>query len=147
MRPHLEFAISVWNPFLKRDINILEKVQRRATRMPKLLKGVQYEERLNQLKMTTLKTRRLRGDLIQMYKIKKKIDEIMWHRNPTWSSARHTKRSQMRREIVTACQQRFNFFLNRIANEWNALPDEIVEAESVESFKCKVDAYLLRRPL
>ena len=97
--------------------------------------------------MTTLKTRRLRGDLIQLFKIKKKTDEIRWHRNPTWSSPHYGKRSQIRREIVTACQQRFNFFLNRIASEWNALPDEIVETELVESFKCKVDAYLLRRPL
>lgn len=111
--PHLEFAISGWNPFLKRDIDNLEKVQRRATRIPTSLRGVQYEERLDRLKLTTLKTRRLRGDLIQMFKIIKKTDVVMWHRNPTWTLPRYLRRSQIRREIVTSCQQRFNFFHNR----------------------------------
>ena len=47
IRPHLEFANSAWSPFLRRDITVLEKVQRRATRLPKRLKGVEYGERLD----------------------------------------------------------------------------------------------------
>ena len=140
--PHIEFAISAWNPFLKKDVVTLEKVQRRATRMPTSLKGLDYEERLNRMNLMSLELRRVRGDLIQMYKVTKCTDLITWHSTPVWSEPRGGRRSQLRREIVSACQPRHNFFLNRIAPVWNSLPDEIVDATSIESFKSKLDKFL-----
>jgi len=147
IRPHLEFAISAWNPSLRRDITLLEKAQRRVTRLPNPLRGIGYEARLERMHLTTLETRRLRGDLIQMFKATRGADIIHWHNKPVWSEPRESRRSQLRREIVLSCHQRRNFFINRIANEWNALPDVIVESESGDSFKKKLDEYLLRRPL
>ena len=99
--------------------------------------------------MTTLRTRPNpnRGDLIQMFKIVKEIEVVSWNNEPTWSTSRGRTRSQIRREIIAACQQRFNFFLNRVANVWNELPDEIVESDSTANFKCKLDEYISRRPL
>ena len=143
IRPHIEFAISAWSPFLKRDIDVIEKVQRRVTRVPKALHGVEYQERLERMGLTTLETRRTRGDLIQLFKIVRGADLINWYREPTWSVKRSTKRSQLRRELVASCQQRYNFFYNRIANIWNALPDEIVEAGSINKFKCMIDKHLI----
>ena len=80
IRPHLEFANSAWSPFLRRDITVLEKVQRRATRLPKRLKGVEYGERLERMGLTTLEMRRQRGDLIQIFKIFLGADIVTWHR-------------------------------------------------------------------
>ena len=51
------------------DIERIEKVQRRATRIPFRFDKLEYEERLKRLRLTTLKDRRLRGDLIEMYKV------------------------------------------------------------------------------
>ena len=64
VRPHLEFAIQAWCPYLKRDINSLEKVQRRVTKHIQGLSRLEYQERLNMLGWTTLEARRIRGDVI-----------------------------------------------------------------------------------
>ena len=57
VRPHLEFAISAWNPFLRRDICVLEKVQRRATRVPSSLRGHDYNDRMIRMNITSLELR------------------------------------------------------------------------------------------
>ena len=69
IRPHLEYAIQVWSPYIKRDIECLEKVQRRAIKLVSRLKNCSYEDRLVKLGLTTLEERRRRGDLIETYKI------------------------------------------------------------------------------
>jgi ribonuclease P/MRP protein subunit RPP40 len=58
--PHLVFGIQVWRPYLRKDIDLLEGVQRRATKIIFSLKFKSYKDRLKELKLTTLKTRRLR---------------------------------------------------------------------------------------
>ena len=67
--PHLEYAIPVWNPSLKKDIDNLENVQHRATRLVPNLKNKWYDDRLRALKLTTHDIRRKRGYLIEFYKI------------------------------------------------------------------------------
>ena len=76
VRPHLEYAVQAWRPHLRKDIELLEGVQRRATRMVVDIKGMGYEERLKLLGLTTLETRRIRGDLIEVYRIMKGFDDI-----------------------------------------------------------------------
>ena len=61
VRPHLEYAVQVWNPSLRRDINLLEKVQRQFTRMIPRLRELPYEERLRSLDLFSLERRRKRG--------------------------------------------------------------------------------------
>ena len=60
VRPHLEYCIQAWRPFLKTDIDLLEKIQRRATRMMADIWEFNYEDRLSYLGLTTLEPRRLK---------------------------------------------------------------------------------------
>ena len=76
VRPHLEYCVQAWRPHLQKDIDLIEGVQRRATKMISNLKNKSYEERLSILSLTTLETRRVRGDLIEVFKICKEFDNI-----------------------------------------------------------------------
>ena len=61
MRPHLGYCIQAWRPYRKKDIDTLERIQRRAKINPEL-RDLSYEDRLKECGLTTLETRRLRGD-------------------------------------------------------------------------------------
>jgi ribonuclease P/MRP protein subunit RPP40 len=102
IRPQLEFAVSAWNLYRRRDVACLEKVQRRVTRLPTSLRGVQYEERLARMGLTTLETICVRGDLIELFKIVRGEDDISWHNELMWSQPRESKRCKLRREIVSS---------------------------------------------
>ena len=67
--PHLEYCIQAWRPYRKKDIDTLDRIQRRATKIIPELRDLSYEERLKECGLTTLKTRRLRGDQIEVFKI------------------------------------------------------------------------------
>ena len=78
VRPHLEYASSVWSPMFKKDKILIENVQRRATRLVKCLKHLSYEDRLKTLGLPSLEYRRERSDMIHVYKImhgKGKVDK------------------------------------------------------------------------
>ena len=68
VRPHLEFANVIWAPKLKKDCNIIEGVLRRATRMVPGLKGLEYKKRLEKANIPSMRYRRERGDMVEVYK-------------------------------------------------------------------------------
>ena len=76
VRPHLEYCVQFWSPYLRKDILALEGAQRRFTRLISELRGLTYEERLSRLCLYSLEFRRMRGDRIETYKIMKGIDKI-----------------------------------------------------------------------
>ena len=69
VRPHLEYGATLWNPLHKRLIEIIENVQRRASKQVPGLSQLSYKERLKSLKLPTLQYRRYRGDMIELYKL------------------------------------------------------------------------------
>jgi len=70
---NLEYSVQAWRHHYQKYIDLMEGVQRRAT---KLISGYTYEDRLNVLKLPTLKTRRLRGDLIDVFKMFQGFDNL-----------------------------------------------------------------------
>jgi len=76
VRPHLEYSIQAWRPHYQKDIDLMEGVERRGTKLISGLMDYTYKDRLNILKLTTLETRRLRGDLIEVFKMFKGFDYL-----------------------------------------------------------------------
>ena len=127
----------------KGDIQKIERVQKRATRMVIELRSLDYVDRLDALGLTTLDGRRKRGDLIQIYKIINGIEkvELDWQTGGRGDYIRR-HRYQIEREICRNCPIRNNFLLNRNATTWNLLPPDIVEANTVNSFKARIDRHM-----
>ena len=75
-RPHLEYGIQPWRPYRKKDIGQSRKNKRRATKLISELRDLSYESRLLQCRLTTLETRRLRGDQIEVFQIVNGYEDV-----------------------------------------------------------------------
>lgn len=142
VRPHLEYSIQAWRPHLVKDKKVLEKVQRRATRMVKECKGMNYKERLNFLGLTTLETRRERADMLEVYKILHGLEGVQekdFFTRDLSNRRGHSFKLFIKRYRMDISKYSFG---NRVCNSWNKLPDDVVSAPSVNVFKNKLDRYL-----
>ena len=81
IRSKLEYCVQSWCPYLKKDIDKLERVQARATRLINDCKNLSYENRLKYTGLTTLSERRIRGDMIEVFKILKGFSKVNYN---TW---------------------------------------------------------------
>ena len=145
VRPHLEYCIQAWRPYRKKDIDTLERIQRRATKMIPELRDLSYEERLKECGLTTLETRRLRGDQIEVFKILNGYEII--DRNMFFSLKKDSRtRGHEVKLVKDQCRLdiRKHSFSQRTINEWNKLSTDCVTATSVNMFKNKVDTYIRR---
>ena len=141
---HLEYNNSVWAPYKRCDIEKLEKVQKRATKMLPSLRKMPYPERLKKLGLPTLIYRRSRGDVIETYKLLSgKYDSQVALKIPLYLSDDHHTRGNSRKLLVKRCHYNLRkyFFSNHIINIWNSLPDSIVMVDTVNQFKNRLDKY------
>ena len=139
VRPILEYGNVIWHPIYKRDIEKLENVQRRATKLVPYLKDLPYCERLKLLDLPSLTYRRSRGDMIETYK----YTHGLYSTVNSWLSFDHD--SVTRGHHLKLVKSRFhsnirkNSFSNRIVNSWNSLPSYVVEATTMNKFKNNID--------
>ena len=144
VRPHLEFASTVWNPHLKYNIDAVERVQRRATKMLGTLADLSYTQRLQKLKLETLEYRRRRADLLEAYRIMHGIHDIDQSCHCAVcpdkqmfppSLAENTRGHQMKVQIQHATGLRKHYFSTRVAHLWNSLSPKTIRSKSINIFK------------
>ena len=127
----------------KKDIDLLEGVQRRATKMILGYKHYCYEDRSALCQLSTLEGRRLRGDLIQAFKLLKGLDQINYNNffvlHVNTGRRGHTLKVPKPRSRLDIW---FHSLSHRVINCWNNLPVEIVECQTINNFKYKLSMFL-----
>ena len=134
----------MWAPYKKKYIDAIENVQRRATRMLPTLRDLSYPERLEKLKLPSLAYRRLRSDMIEVYKIISGIYDSDIPNILQLQSAYMARDGNRGHSLKLFHQQwrksiRGNFFTVRVARNWNSLPSFVVGAPSLNAFKNRLD--------
>ena len=139
VRPHLEHCIQA----RKKDLNTLEIIQRRATKIISELRDLTYEERLKECGLTTLETRRLREYQIEVSKILNGYENI--DRN-IFFLLKEDSRTSGHDVTLVKDQCRLDIrkysFSQRTNNQWNTLSTDCVTASNVNMFKNKVDIHI-----
>ncbi len=146
VRPHLEYGV-FWSPHHAKDIEKLEAIQRRATKMIPSLSNKSYEERLARLNLFSLEKRRLRGKL-KSFKILKGFTNVDVNKLLSTDDLSRTRRIRikLRGKEIELDFTKF-FFTNDVVREWNNLPPFVVQCITVNSFKNKLDHHLLQQGL
>ena len=141
VRPKLEYCIQSWNPSLIKDIELLEQVQHRATKLIPEIAHLSYHERLKYLNLTTLELRRHRGDLIETFKILKGLESIpvnsLFELNTSITRGNSLKLTKPRSRLNI----RHNNFSQQVINGWNRLPEHVVASTTVNGFKNAIDRH------
>ena len=142
VRPHIEYANSVWHPCKKKDIETIEKVQKRAIKLVISVRKSTYKDRLIVLNVHTLKYRRIRGDMIEVFKIiKQKYDSFaVPELLPSYYNATRGKIYKLLNHSFHS-NLRQCYFTARVVNIWNSLPDYVVAVDCVNTFKTRFDKY------
>ena len=136
---HMEYSVQMWSPLYRRDIDLLEHIQRRAT---KIIKGNEhhfYKDRLREQGLFSLEKRRLRGDLIVAIQYLKGSYKKEGYRiccDRTMESAFKLTEGRLRLDVMKKS------FTVRVVRHWNRLPRDVVDSPSLETIKVRLDQAL-----
>ncbi|PKU40144.1 hypothetical protein llap_9555 [Limosa lapponica baueri] len=143
VRPHLEYCVQLWHSQYKKDMDLLEQVQQRVTKMIRGMEHFCYGDRLRELESFSLEKRRLWGELIVAFQYLKgnyrRDGEGLFIReysDRTGGNGFKLEEGRFRLDI------RKKFFPVRVVRHWNRLPKEIVDGPSLELFKAGLDGAL-----
>ena len=136
VRPILEYGSVIWSPYTKQDKDVLETIQRRATKMITRLRDLSYPNRLKTLKLPSLTYRRIRVDILQLYRILKGIDNInpreLFELDTNELTRGHSLRIKKTRCLTS---KKLHSFPHRAINIWNKLDNNTVTCQTINSFK------------
>ena len=142
VRPHLDYAAPVWDPYLQRDIQLLEGVQKFACRMCSKAWKTGYEELLSTLQLSSLSNRRLFLKLCTIFRV---LHGLCYFPQNVFS-ARETRSHVCRPLMLTHPFARTNsYFYSFVPHsilQWNNLPEHVISSSSIHSFKESLMHYL-----
>ena len=138
VRHNLEYCCQVWAPKARhgnwKTILDIEAVQRTFTRVIDGMADCNYKQRLEKLNMTTLLERRMRGDMIETFKILNGFNNY---------GSQFFKQSDRTNNLVyrTSKLSNTDFFSERVLQYWNKLPEHVKDKNSVNGFKNGLDKF------
>lgn len=124
----------------KKHVQRLERVQRALTKYIPEFEGLEYEERLNKMNLPTLKERRVRGDILMIYKCLTNRENT---ENDKVFKFATSKRCHDKKLLKSGCSRDVEKygFPNRSIELWNKLPDYITNQITVKGFKKSYDSW------
>ena len=144
IRPHLEYANVIWSPLYKGQIDEIEKVQRRATKIVPSLKNKSYLQRLTVLGLPSIRYRQIRSDLIQAYKIINKIDNLNCENFFKFTSHEKTRNNTLKiYKPYARTNIRKKIFSYRVVDFWNKLSPSTKTSPDLTKFKINIDKDLV----
>ena len=146
VRSHLEYAIQFWAPYLRKDVNTMESVQRRATKYIPGFKDMSYTDRLKKLDLPTLAYRRLRGSMIEVYKIFNTYDRDISPQLTTRETSTRGHNLKIFAKTAKKMHPKHHSFHQRVMNPWNSLPASVVNSP-LDTFKNRLDKHWAGLPL
>ena len=142
IRPHIEYCTQAWAPVARHGnwslILKLEGIQRNITRVIYGLEDLNYKHRLESLGLTTLLERRMRGDLIETFKI---LNDKNNYGKDFFNVSSRTGNLLSRSMSKTKTTKQLDFFSNRVIKYWNKLPNNVKNSTSVNNFKNNLDKF------
>jgi len=140
IRPILEYCCESWSPYTLNDIDDVEQVQRAFTRRIWGLKQFDYSNRLLLCNLEPLELRRLKRDLILVYKILNRLIDLDFNNFFEYAHSTVTRgHSKKLYPRSSKTNRGLGFFALRIVNVWNILPEEVVSASSLNVFKQRLN--------
>jgi len=135
VRPHLEYCVPIWSPHYQKDIELIEGVQRRATKLIDDVRSLHYEEHIKKLNLMTLEKRRHRSDLIETFKIINDYYNLKSDLFFTYDEGQRRGHSKKLYKKRSRLDLRKYVFSSRVIDHWNALSDACVTSNAINQFK------------
>jgi hypothetical protein len=148
IRPHMEYGSVVWNPHTVKQQKLVEGVQRRATKLTPKMQDLNYEQRLVKLGLPSLQYRRIRADMLQVYKIMHGFDKIAVNKFFEMNDNRRTRghKFKIKKQRCKTNIRKYSFS-ERVVDGWNALPEHVVDAPNINTFKSRLNVHWKTHPV